>query len=149
MKTSLLALALATLLAPKAHAIHAYHNDWCHVADTFPQNSAYTVRANQDWAEATPKSAEEGSDASITGSVVVKAGDFAQGDEFQVQKTKITHAKFSKYNDGCWIGTEGYYDAVLVILKTSPKAEAMGLKVGAQIPVHCDKEDIDPDGPSC
>ena len=61
----------------------------------------------------------------------------------------IDIAKKKKYDDGCWTGTEGSYDAVIVIQKTTPKSEAAGLKAGMQIPVHCEPEDIDPDGPDC
>ncbi|MGZ3655744.1 MAG: hypothetical protein ACXVCS_09315 [Bdellovibrionota bacterium] len=144
-----LTLPLLAVLAttPSAYAIHGYHSDWCHVADGAASRLPFSFRSNRDWAEAGSKS--DLNQNTITGTIVDSAKPMDQGDEFQALKTKVTNVKNKDYDDGCWTGTQGTYDAVIVILKASKKAIALGMKPGMEISVHCEPEDIDPDGPSC
>ena len=140
---------LATLaFAPEAHAIHAYHSDWCFVAEGV-HGLPFQLRSNYDWIEATPRMHTPGDSSSIDGAIVDAAKPLAQGENFLAQETKITNQKTVQENDGCWSGTTGGYDAVMLILEVSPKASALGLKPGLEIPVHCTPEDLDPDGLSC
>lgn len=148
---NLILLTLALASTP-AFAIHAYDEVNCSGTANGRAVTTDEPRASSgDIVVHAPLPGHEDDDG-LLGRIVGAKDKAELGTDDQIvvvnvlEKNRIS----KKYNDGCWIGTEGSFARTVRVGAITPAGtQSTGLQAGQTIQLQCKFFKAEPDGPNC